>query len=305
MSDQGYDDGTDYGDPELAAQEEAARRQLAELADTRNQVQTQTRELEGDIGGFRAEQGLAWEAAHTASVELATAQGGDFYAPDVGQRIAPNGTVTYDFDAHLHARGIDLDAGVGIPPATVSTVRWLRQSDGAQVAQLVAVESGDDSAIVQAMSPESANVRQAQLSAVAGRNSGDIAVVQAFATSVAHPAGHVAQIIRDDGTSGFVQTRGATNTFLSWGQVNAGGGVTASSPDVAVGRVSIGLFSVVLTGGNYLGPFVAVVNVLASGFYAAIVSFGSGSFRYEIRASTTGALADASACFMCIASVAP
>jgi hypothetical protein len=120
---------------ELAAQREqtaadraATQEQLEALAGARGEVQAQTRGLEGDIGSFRAEQKLAADAAHTAAVELATAQGGDFYAPDVGQQVAPDGTITYDFDAHLHARGIDLDAVTG--PGPDKQVRWLRASDG-------------------------------------------------------------------------------------------------------------------------------------------------------------------------------
>jgi hypothetical protein len=116
----------DYYDPELEAEQAAAAEQLNELLVTRQQLQSQTQALQGDVGSFRREQQLAWDAAHTASVELAAAQGGDFYAPDVGQQVAPDGTVTYDFDAHLHARGVDIDVGltstsVGCAPTAASS----------------------------------------------------------------------------------------------------------------------------------------------------------------------------------------
>ncbi|MCW2986721.1 MAG: hypothetical protein JWR63_4291 [Conexibacter sp.] len=36
--------------------------------------------------------------------------GGDYFAPDAGQRIDAQGRVTYDFTGHIHAQGLDLDA---------------------------------------------------------------------------------------------------------------------------------------------------------------------------------------------------
>jgi hypothetical protein len=123
---------------QTAAERAATQQQLDELAGARGEVQTQTRGLEGDVGSFRAEQKLADAAAHTAAVELAASQGGDFYSPDVGQVVAPDGTITYDFDAHLHARGLDLDAGTSTAPSPDQRVRWLRQSDGAVVADISA-----------------------------------------------------------------------------------------------------------------------------------------------------------------------
>jgi hypothetical protein len=130
---------SDYVDYDPAEQAELEQ-QIADLLNARAQVQAQTRALQGDLGGFRAEQELAWEAAHTASVELATAQGGDFYSADVGQQIAPDGGVTYDFDqAHLRARGVDFDAG-GTAGQAPNSVRWLRQADGSVLAYITGLD---------------------------------------------------------------------------------------------------------------------------------------------------------------------
>jgi hypothetical protein len=130
-----------YDDPELAAQEAAIAEQIARLADARAEVQSQTRGLETDIGSFRTEQRLAADAAHTATVELATAQGGDFYASDVGQQVAPDGTVTYDFqDVHIKAAGIDFDA-FGGPGATQTRIDWKRLADGAVIAEIVSYDN--------------------------------------------------------------------------------------------------------------------------------------------------------------------
>jgi hypothetical protein len=127
---------------QTAADRGAALAELQELAGARGDVQTQTRGLEGDVGSFRAEQKLAADAAGTATAELVTAGGGDFYSPDVGQTIAPDGTVTYDFDAHLHARGVDIDAADSSSPPTDRQLRWLRTSDGALIANLDAYIAG-------------------------------------------------------------------------------------------------------------------------------------------------------------------
>jgi hypothetical protein len=151
MSDQeAIDDGTTYDDPELAAQQAALAEQIAAIAAARAEVQSQTHGLEGDVGSFRAEQKLAADAARTVTAELATSQGGDFYSPDVGQTIAPDGTVTYDFNAHLHARGIDIDAGLSFDPPVDRRVRWLRATDGALVADVYATDdsSGNREAVL-------------------------------------------------------------------------------------------------------------------------------------------------------------
>jgi hypothetical protein len=58
-----------------------------------------------------------------------------------GQKVGADGKVTYDFEGHVHARGLDLDAaGVTTPPDT-DRVRWL---DGAGVSRgsVVAAKDG-------------------------------------------------------------------------------------------------------------------------------------------------------------------
>jgi hypothetical protein len=194
----------DYYDPELEAEQAALAEQLNELLVTRQQLQSQTQALQGDVGSFRREQQLAWDAAHAASVELATAQGGDFYAPDVGQQVAPDGTVTYDFDAHLHARGVDIDVGLTSTPPNDRRIRWLR-ADGGVVAQLFAYQ---DAQFVEGnliTTPDNG----ARLSQISGLYIGatDVISARALVTNPAKaPATQTRTIIDDTGASNFVQS---------------------------------------------------------------------------------------------------
>jgi hypothetical protein len=48
--------------------------------------------------------------------------------------VNPDGTTGASFTGHVHAQGLDLDAGTGATPPSTDQVRWLRTSDGAAVA---------------------------------------------------------------------------------------------------------------------------------------------------------------------------
>jgi hypothetical protein len=65
--------------------------------------------------------------------------GADTFTADAGQHIDAAGNVTYDFDAHVHARGLDLDAGGGINPPADRRIRWIDVADGSVVAEIYAV----------------------------------------------------------------------------------------------------------------------------------------------------------------------
>lgn len=64
---------------------------------------------------------------------------GPAYTPLTGLKVAADGSFTYDFDGHVHARGVDLDAATFTPPATPAAdekVRWVSTTNGAVVAEL-------------------------------------------------------------------------------------------------------------------------------------------------------------------------
>lgn len=83
------------------------------------------------------------------------------YAALQGLRLAADGTVSYDFDGHVHADGLDLTAGVNTTPPADRRVRWLRETTGELVADLSAyVQAGapeTNAAHWRAMSPDQIN----------------------------------------------------------------------------------------------------------------------------------------------------
>lgn len=70
----------------------------------------------------------------------------DSMAPSAGQHVDAQGVVTYDFEGHVHANGLDLDSGSGFADP-FNTITWERRADGAVVAQLYAFhDPGGDGA---------------------------------------------------------------------------------------------------------------------------------------------------------------
>ena len=58
-------------------------------------------------------------------------------APSGGQRVDAQGRVTYEFEGVVHAEGLDLASGSGFAEP-FNQIRWLREADGAVVADLYA-----------------------------------------------------------------------------------------------------------------------------------------------------------------------
>lgn len=124
----------------------------------------------------------------------------DTFTPDVGQHIAPDGTVTYEFEGHVHAEGLDLDAwtAAGAPPAD-RKVRWLRESDGAVIAELYGShDQTDDASTLTLRAQRSDGSDRAQLDLV----SGDAFNPPRVGTFI---LGGTRTIIDGDGVSSFLQ----------------------------------------------------------------------------------------------------
>lgn len=73
---------------------------------------------------------------HLSTDELrASLGGGDEALTPNNVIVGSDGSISYDFAGHIHAQGLDLDAGDDQTPPTERRIRWLRTSDGALVAQ--------------------------------------------------------------------------------------------------------------------------------------------------------------------------
>lgn len=89
------------------------------------ELDPRTAELERRIGELEAQlAGLADRAQPDTISNVA------------GQVVAADGSVSYDFDGHVRARGLDLLASTALAPPDDRQVRWLDEATGAQVAQL-------------------------------------------------------------------------------------------------------------------------------------------------------------------------
>lgn len=76
------------------------------------------------------------------------------YAALQGMTVALDGSITYDFEGHIKADGLDLDASTIATPPSDERIRWLRKTDGAVVADLYAFEqSGVASASLNGYAP--------------------------------------------------------------------------------------------------------------------------------------------------------
>ena len=121
------------------------------------------------------------------------------------ERVDAAGNVTYDFEGHIAADGIDLDATSRGAPADDRSVRWLRAVDGAVVARVF----GYDEAFVppesglgaEAIAPSDASRAEAFLRSDRRSGGRQAEVVAAYhGDRVAGKARLLARARRDDGT---------------------------------------------------------------------------------------------------------
>lgn len=149
---------------------------------------------------------------------------GDGYTPTF-IRVNADGTISYDFDGHIHAQGLDLDTA---PAADFSKnqVRWTRTSDGAISGYLASVdaESVDGTFFSQmvALSPD--NTDSAVLQAAAENTGGLLTRLRAII------GGTQVTMLNGAGESSFLQLNTLAKRKLSFGvnTSNYGAGVTGN-----------------------------------------------------------------------------
>lgn len=164
------------------------------------------------------------------------------YTPLSGLKVNPDGSIFYDFDGHLHARGLDLDAIPGfvqlLPPAD-RIVQWLR-TDASRAAALhaYAVSGVMNTLAAGAISPSGAQL--ARIDASARDGAPGVSELRALAGPSAGPAQAV--IYDAGGNSSFPQWSSgvqARQVGLYYSQLRfggpVGGGATVTFPNVPAG----------------------------------------------------------------------
>lgn len=75
-----------------------------------------------------------------------------------GQQISSAGVVTYDFNGHVHATGLDLDEASALNPASQQRVDWIRQATGDRTERIYGYRSAGSPALgLEVRPPASSN----------------------------------------------------------------------------------------------------------------------------------------------------
>jgi hypothetical protein len=134
----------------------------------------------------------------------------DSLAADVGQVLTPDGRVAYDFQGHVKAQGLDLDAAPATAPESDRSVRWLDTGTGAMIAHVQGYETDVDGVTLAAHASSAARAAAGNLVAdSAGQGAqltaqavhGDNADTGVYVIA----AGQQRWLLTGDGGSDFVQ----------------------------------------------------------------------------------------------------
>lgn len=149
----------------------------------------------------------------------------DSVTADVGQTVGPGGELSYEFNGHVKAAGLDLDAG-GIAQPDDRKVRWISTVDGTVVAELVGVDIAGNHGL-SAKAIDGATNAGMRAGALDGR------------ATVLLEAGQGVTAIDEDGRSSFLQLPNDNlgqprQVYADWGTAiltfTGGGTATATVP---------------------------------------------------------------------------
>lgn len=123
--------------------------------------------------------------------------------------VNPDGTVGYDFDGHIHADGLDLDAGTIVTPPSENRVRWVEVAGGAVIAEMFGAIYDAGPVVGTAITQQTrattrAGTREARLNLNAYEGDGSAGVIGSQVQAVA------------DGLSADILTGGGQSGFLRW-----------------------------------------------------------------------------------------
>lgn len=185
--------------------------------------------------------------------------------------VNPDGTLTYDFDGHIHADGLDLDGGVSDSPPNDRKIQWTRLDDGSLLADIdgTMFDTG----------PVTGNVSRTRLRALT-RDQARSAFLQAFAWQGDGSAGVIGSEVQSvaDGISATVIRGGGggASSFLRFLQ-----GVRTNL--VLFGRTAVPLAAGWATYGVAFPQ--AFPNTLTAFLFTIEVSNGASLISSELRGS--------------------
>jgi hypothetical protein len=162
------------------------------------------------------------------------------FSTDVGQTIAPDGSVSYDFQGHISAQGVDFPAGDTLGAPVDRRMRWLRSTDGRLIADLFAYASVDQVAQAVLLTTYDLGTAdrsqfgppQAILAASGPRNGsievtgGQSVIAKVGSDPAAGPIRKQATILDFNGASDFLQAGGTKQSSARRVTVTWPGGVT-------------------------------------------------------------------------------
>ncbi len=147
------------------------------------------------------------------------------------------GRVGASFAGHVHAQGLDLDAGASSTPPDQDRVRWIRQSDGAVVAQefgytnpgSATLELGGRPAVATDRAYSRLNAYASDGTSVGAQIYASYQQSPASAAVVAGAIGSVRVIIDNTGASDYLQVGSTQAAAANWGVSSFVGNGTNSS----------------------------------------------------------------------------
>lgn len=156
--------------------------------------------------------------------------------------VNANGTIAYNFAGHVHATGLDLDASTTATDPADRKIQWLRQSDGALIADIAgrdlggldvlqlrgkAVAPSTKGAVV--MRGEEPGGVGAQSNLVIEKATGVAGRITVQADTAAGAAGNIKTIVNGADSSDWLQLLTTANVKLQFGSVTKSVPVNAAT----------------------------------------------------------------------------
>ncbi len=164
------------------------------------------------------------------------------------KRDPVTGAVLFDFSGHIHATGLDLDAGI-VTAADVNMIRWINQNNGQRAAQIWATRGAGDSWL-KAQAVRAGGVNEQGAAVLESTPTTDPTVngdvwIGAFKEGAGAVDGnannfvqagvgsHQRHVIRGDGSSDYIQQSGTRGT-IDYGPFTTGLNLLPVGGDVFV-----------------------------------------------------------------------